>query len=213
MNIFANFDKADALLYEQVDPSYRPFLRQTITRLKQAALPSSRRNAFVSELLTQCRSHTLVKTEAEQRCHTFIREERAKLSTLQKLVLRFSDLPMILFLYAGFYEVALDHLLGALIEKEAIHWVFPLTLSLLVNTLILYIVMQALLLLLARADSTLSLYYWLILLGGFLVFLGLTYLSRTYLDIPLCNCSTIGFIAVTALLAWGAFALYRVYDR
>ena len=213
MNMFANLEKEDARILEQADPQYHPFLRRTITRLKQAGLPGRRRSVFLSELLEQCRTHALTEADAERRCTEFIREERARLSIGKRLILQFSDLPMVLFLYAGLYEIALDQLLDPLIHQEPVHWMFPLTFSLLVNTLIVYFIMRVLIRLLARASSTVSLYYWIVLLVGFLAFLGLTYLSRTYLTISLCACPTLVFIAVTALLAWGALTLYRNCDR
>ena len=118
MNMFANLEKEDALILEQADPQYHPFLRRTITRLKQAGLPGRRRSVFLSELLEQCRTHALTEADAERRCTEFIREERARLSIGKRLILQFSDLPMVLFLYAGLYEVALDQLLDPLIHQE-----------------------------------------------------------------------------------------------
>ena len=154
MNMFANLEKEDALILEQADPQYHPFLRRTITRLKQAGLPGRRRSVFLSELLEQCRTHALTEADAERRCTEFIREERARLSIGKRLILQFSDLPMVLFLYAGLYEVALDQLLDPLIHQEPIHWMFPLTLSLLVNTLIVYFIMRVLIRLLARTTGS-----------------------------------------------------------
>lgn len=90
---------------------------------------------------------------------------------------------------------------------------FPFTISLLANTLIIYAMAQILMLLLMRASSTLSLYYWAVILVGFLCFLGLMYLSRTFLSITLFEMHTIVFIIAAGFLAWGALHLYRRLDR
>ena len=51
------------------------------------------------------------------------------------------------------------------------------------------------------------------ILVGFLCFLGLMYLSRTFLSITLFEMHTIVFIIAAGFLAWGALHLYRRLDR
>ena len=143
----------------------------------------------------------------------FITSFTEKLSAFQRLILRFADLPLILFLYAGIYEVGLDCLVEPLLNGQGMQMQFPFTISLLANTLIIYAMAQVLMLLLMRASSTLSLYYWAVILVGFLCFLGLMYLSRTFLSITLFEMHTIVFIIAAGFLAWGALHLYRRLDR
>ena len=212
MNLLTYYEKEETTLFEQIDTQYHPLFKRTIASLKQAALPQFARARFLSELTSKGRTHTLDEKETDSACARFIQEERAKLSLWKRLVLAYSDLPIILFFYAGVYEVALDHLLEPLLNQTPVHWMFPLTLSLIVNTLILYLIAKVLMVLLARASSTVSLYYWLVVLGCFLAFLGLTYLSRTYLDQPLLQAPTLAVIALTAACAWGSLMLFRRYN-
>ena len=167
----------------------------------------------MAQAIAKCRDFELNETDAKNSCDTFIREEKAKETILQKLILRFSDFAIILFLYTALYEVAFDHLLEPVLNKSAMEWSFSLDLSLLVNTVIVYIIAKVLMRLLIRSSSTVNLYYWGVILGCFLAFLGLTYVSRTYLSVSLITMPTLVFIIVCAALAWGSLTLFRIYNN
>lgn len=212
MNLLSYIENEDTQVLAQCDPQYHPMIKQLLAKFKKAALPKSRRAIFLTKVIDQCRHHQIDETLIDQQCMAYIQAETNKLTLFQKLILRFSDFPIILFCYAGIYEVALDQIAEPLFHQSAIHWTFPLTFDLLLNTGILYVVAKVVMQLLSKSSSTASLYYWLVLSGCFLVFIGLTYLSRTYASFCLFTCSMPLFIAVTGLFAWGALFLHRKID-
>ncbi len=213
MNLLSYIENEDAQILAQCDPQYHPMIKQLLTKFKYTALPKSKRAIFMTEVLAQCRHHKADEKEIDRQCMAYIQAETNKLSFFQKFVLHFSDFPIVLFCYAGIYEVALDHIVDPLLNHSAIDWTFSLTLDLLINTCILYGIAKAVMHFLAKSSSTTSLYYWIVILGCFLAFLGLTYLSRTYASFALCTVSMPFFILFTALLAWGALILHRRIDR
>lgn len=213
MNILSYFENYDVYL-SQAEPEYRAFLRGCWSQLKKHSIPRKATEAFMASAVQACSSHEVSPdSDPTMFCAPFLATFEAKLSTFQRLILRFADLPVILFLYACVYEVGLDCLIEPLLNGEGMQLHFSLTLSLFVNTLIIYVLAKALMTLLMRASSTLSLYYWAVILIGFLCFLGAMYLSRTFLAIPLFEMHTLVFIAAGAILAWAALTLYRRIDQ
>ena len=213
MNILSYFENDEKYL-SQVDPEYRGFLRGCWTQLKKHSIPGHATESFMAKAVRSCEQRE-VGPESDPAAFTlpFITSFTEKLSAFQRLILRFADLPLILFLYAGIYEVGLDCLVEPLLNGQGMQMQFPFTISLLANTLIIYAMAQVLMLLLMRASSTLSLYYWAMILVGFLCFLGLMSLSRTFLSITLFEMHTFVFIIAAGFLAWGALHLYRRLDR
>lgn len=213
MNLLTYAEREENDLLQQCDPQYHPMIRSIYMQLKKANLPKSRRLAFLFDIVEQCRSHTINEEKSITNCQIYIQEEKKKLSLLQRFLLSFSDFPIILFLYTGIYEVALDALVEPLLNQSPMQYSFPLTLSLLTNTMILYVITKILMSLLLRSSSTTSFYYWLVILGCFCAFLGLTYLSRTYLTYTIFHFPTILFLILTAALAWGSLMLQRKIDH
>lgn len=212
MNLLSYQDNADDAI-AHADPQYHALLRSLFSELQKSCLSKRKRDAFMAQAIAKCRDFELNETDAKNSCNTFIREEKAKETILQKLILRFSDFAIILFLYTALYEVAFDHLLEPVLNKSAMEWSFSLDLSLLVNTVIVYIIAKVLMRLLIRSSSTVNLYYWGVILGCFLAFLGLTYVSRTYLSVSLITMPTLVFIIGCAALAWGSLSLFRIYNN
>lgn len=213
MNLLSYIENEDALILTQCDPQYHPMMKQLLTKFKYADLPKSKRAIFMTEVLAQCRHHNLDEKEIDHQCTAYIQTETDKLSLFQKFILHFSDFPIVLFFYAGIYEVALDHIVEPLLNQSTIDWTFSLRLDLLINTCILYGIAKVVMYFLAKSSSTTSLNYWIVILGCFLAFIGLTYLSRAYASFELFTASMPLFILFTAILAWGALILHRRIDR
>lgn len=211
MNLMACFENYDTYL-EQVEPEYRSFVRDVYLRLRQNALPKGQIEAFLRQTVQACRQHAVASTDAKAWCESYIRQQKKQQSLRTKLVLRFSDFFIVLFLYAAIYETALDCLFEPLLNKAEMQLQFTFSLTLLANTLILYGIARLLLPFLLRTHSK-ALQYWAAILIGFLCFLGLTYVSRHYLDIALFDMNTLVFILICGLLAYSAYRLFRQCDQ
>lgn len=76
-------------------------------------------------------------------CNDFIEETKSSYTNLQKLYWRFSNIPIIIFLFTGIWEMLIGYLLKAWFHKQSAFAV-PVTVSMLVNTLLVIILVDVL---------------------------------------------------------------------
>lgn len=80
-------------------------------------------------------------TDLNAFCNDFIEETTRGYSFFQKLYWRMSNLPMIVFLFTGIFEMLSGYLIKAWVNKQALFTV-PVTISMIVNLLFVIIVID-----------------------------------------------------------------------
>lgn len=74
-------------------------------------------------------------TDINSFCDNFIKETKSEYSIWQKIYAYFKNIPMIIFIFTGVFEILVGYLIKAWIRKETLFTV-PFTLSMLANTIL-----------------------------------------------------------------------------
>lgn len=139
-------------------------------------------------------------------CNDFIEETKRGYSPLQKLYWRIGNLPFILFLFTGIWEMLIGYLIKAWVQKQTLFMV-PVTLSMVVDFILVMILVDFLLNQSyffhrifngtdKRKDRIATVCLWL----GFCMLTALFVLSKLYLNYVLFHVNYFIFMAALGLL-------------